>query len=109
MWKSVMHRLGACLLALSLCLPVASYATVVQEEPTALAMTGDAIFARPVLFTMTVVGSAVYVLSLPFSLLGNNAEEAAEVLVLGPASATFVRCLGCTDSGRKPNVVVAAE
>jgi len=47
----------------------------------------------------------VYLVSLPFSLLGGNAEEAGEVLVMGPARATFVRCLGCARTGRKEEPV----
>jgi hypothetical protein len=34
--------------------------------------------------------------SLPFTLLGKNEDEAAEVLVKTPARSTFLRCLGCT-------------
>lgn len=109
MRKPLLRRVGACLMAFMLCLPVISHANVVEEKPSALAMTGDALFARPVLLAMTVVGTVVYVVSLPFSLLGNNADEAADVLVLGPAESTFVRCLGCSNAGRKPDVVVAAE
>jgi hypothetical protein len=51
------------------------------------------------------VGGAVWLVSLPFSLLGGNADEAGEVLVMGPAKATFVRCLGCTRTGKKPETV----
>ncbi|MGQ7273353.1 hypothetical protein [Marinobacter sp. V034] len=80
-----------------------------DEEPSALAMTGDALFARPVLFATTIVGGAVYLVSLPFSLLGGNAAEAGETLFVGPAKATFVRCLGCTQSGRKQEPAHAAE
>jgi hypothetical protein len=36
------------------------------------------------------------VVTLPFSLLGGNPGEAAEVLVMNPGKNTFVRCLGCT-------------
>lgn len=97
----VVTALTICLLAFS----SAGHAQAIDESPSALAMTGDALFARPVLFATTVVGSVVYVVSLPFSLLGGNAEEAGETLVLGPAKATFVRCLGCTRIGRKPEQV----
>ena len=93
--------MAACLLAFS----SVGHARAVDESPTALAMTGDAIFVRPVLLATTIVGSAVYLVSLPFSLLGGNADEAGEVLVMGPAKATFVRCLGCTRVGRKPETV----
>ena len=59
-------------------------------------MIGDAIFARPLLLASTVVGAGLYVVTLPFSLLGGNPGEAAEVLVMNPGKNTFVRCLGCT-------------
>lgn len=94
---------------LALTLPAVGSAKTIVETPSALAMTGDAIIARPVLLVMTVVSSAVFLVSLPFSALGGNAGEAADVLVMGPAKATFVRCLGCSMSGRKVSKVVEQE
>ncbi|HDZ39066.1 MAG TPA: hypothetical protein ENH62_12395 [Marinobacter sp.] len=99
--RTLMATLAACLLAFS----SVGHARVIEESPSALAMAGDAVFVRPVLLATTIVGSVVYLVSLPFSLLGGNAEEAGEVLVVGPAKATFVRCLGCTTSGRKAPTV----
>jgi hypothetical protein len=96
--------LAACLLAFS----SVGHANTVEESPSALAMTGDALLVRPALLATTVVGTAVYIVSLPFSLLGGNAAEAGETLVVGPAKATFVRCLGCTQSGRKDDTVQQA-
>ena len=104
-----MRIVFAVVATLSLTLPAVGSANVVDEKPSALAMTGDALFARPVLLVMTVVGSAVYLVSLPFSALGGNADEAADVLVVGPAKATFVRCLGCTMSGKKLAKVVEED
>ncbi|XOZ32466.1 hypothetical protein ACMDCT_09625 [Halomonadaceae bacterium KBTZ08] len=78
----------------------------IEEEPSALAMVGDALIARPVLLGATVAGAAVYTVSLPFSALGGNAEQAGETLVVGPARATFDRCLGCTKIGGNTNEVV---
>ncbi|MBK8971757.1 MAG: hypothetical protein IPM37_10455 [Hahellaceae bacterium] len=109
MRQSLLRWIGMSLTAVALTLPLSAQASVVEEKPTALAMTGDAIFARPALFAVTVVGTAVYVVSLPFSLVGNNAEEAADMLVVGPAKATFVRCLGCTRTGRKEEVVTVSQ
>ena len=86
---------------LTLTLPAVGSAAAIEEAPSALAMTGDALLARPVLLVMTVVGTVVYLVSLPFSALGGNAGEAADTLVIGPAQTTFVRCLGCTMGGRK--------
>jgi hypothetical protein len=97
----LISALAFCMLAFS----SVGHAQAVDEAPTALAMTGDALFARPVLLATTIVGSVVYVVSLPFSLLGGNAAEAGETLVVGPARATFDRCLGCTRTGRKPETV----
>jgi hypothetical protein len=88
----VTTALAACLLVFA----SSGHAREVDQTPSALAMSGDALFARPVLFATTVVGSAVYLVSLPFSLLGGNEDEARKVLVYGPAKATFKRCLGCT-------------
>ncbi len=84
--------------------PQAGYSEAITEEPSALAMTGDLLIARPLLLATTVVGSALYVVSLPFSLAGGNSMDAAETLVIGPAKATFVRCLGCTRSGYNKDV-----
>jgi hypothetical protein len=90
--------------ALILMVPQLSYSQAVEEEPSMLAMAGDLILARPLLFATTVGGAVVYVLGLPFSLAGGNAREAGETLVVGPARATFVRCLGCTRSGYKKTI-----
>lgn len=79
-------------------------AEVVEEKPSALAMTADLLLVRPVMLVATVVGSAVWLVSSPFSLAGGNAGEAAETLVLEPAKTTFVRCLGCTKNGYKKDV-----
>ncbi len=107
----MINRLNKFLLALStaliLSLPqivAAADDIVVTEKPSALAMTGDLLFARPVLLVMTAVGSVLYVVSLPFSLAGGNAAEAGNVLVVKPAVTTFVRCLGCKMPGYKKTV-----
>ena len=57
-------------------------------------MVFDAIVLRPVGLVTTVAGSAIYTISLPFSLLGGNEKEARENLVNNPARYTFKRPLG---------------
>ena len=86
---------------LMLVLPIQSHAAEIDEVPSAAAMVFDGLIVRPLTFVATVIGSALWIITLPFSALGGNAGEAAEVLVLEPAKATFMRCLGCTSSGRK--------
>ncbi len=57
-------------------------------------MVFDAVVLRPVGLVTTVAGSAIYAISLPFSLLGGNEKEARENLVNNPARYTFKRPLG---------------
>ena len=71
----------------------------VDESPNEFAMVGDLLVARPIGVVMTVGGVAVWLVSLPFTLMAGHASEAAETLMLGPAQATFVRCLGCRNPG----------
>ncbi len=71
-----------------------------EDEPTAMAMAGDLLIARPGGIILTTLGAAAFVVSLPFSAAGGNVSKAAEHLVIKPAKTTFVRCLGCTSIGR---------
>ena len=72
-------------------------AEVVDEKPSAGAMVVDAVFVRPLYFILSQAGSLVYGATLPFTLLGENATDAAETLVVTPLQGAFVRCLGCGD------------
>ncbi|MBE0482914.1 MAG: hypothetical protein IBX52_05370 [Bacterioplanes sp.] len=74
----------------------------IDDQPSAGAMVADAVFARPAYFALSQVGALVYAATLPFTLLGGNAEQAAETLVITPLQGAFVRCLGC---GGMPNEV----
>jgi hypothetical protein len=67
-----------------------------QEDPSALAMVGDAVLVRPLGLVFTAVGAVVFVVTLPFSALGGNVGQAGDTLVAGPFRTTFDRCLGCT-------------
>lgn len=70
----------------------------VDDTPSAGAMAIDAVLVRPMAFTSTVVGGALFVLTLPFSAIGGNVPEAGEKLFVDPARMTFVRPLGEFDS-----------
>lgn len=78
-----------------------------SEYPNDFAMAGDLLVARPLGLVWTVAGSAIFVVSLPFTAIAGNIKGAADTLVVGPAKETFVRCLGCINSGRyrDPNEV----
>ena len=64
------------------------------EAGTAEAMIGDLVLMRPLGITATVVGSVLFVASLPFSLTGMNTGESFERLVADPVEFTFSRSLG---------------
>jgi hypothetical protein len=71
----------------------------VDENPNGFAMLGDLVVARPIGLLLTVGGTALWLVSLPFSLLAGNAGDVADNLILGPGEQTFMRCLGCRQSG----------
>lgn len=71
----------------------------IDESPNEWAMVGDLLVARPIGAVLTVGGTAVWLVSLPFTLLAGSASEAAGTLIGGPAEATFMRCLGCRNTG----------
>ena len=94
------RRATAALMIGCLMLPQALWAqNAVDESPNEFAMVGDLVVARPIGLVMTVGGAVVWLVSLPFTLMAGHASEAAETLMLGPAEATFVRCLGCRNPG----------
>ncbi|MDX2457275.1 MAG: hypothetical protein QNL87_07185 [Gammaproteobacteria bacterium] len=77
---------------------VAAYDTwatqMANEEPTGGSMLADAFMVRPFMLVSTVLGTAAFIVTLPFSLLGGNAGDAGRALVVEPAAYTFVRPLG---------------
>lgn len=98
--KKSARRAATALMIGALVLPQAVMAgTAIDESPNEWAMVGDLLVARPVGVVMTVGGAAVWVVSLPFTLLAGHASEAADSLMLGPAESTFMRCLGCRNTG----------
>jgi hypothetical protein len=57
-------------------------------------MAFDVILMRPIGFAASIVGAAIFIVSLPFSILGGNQEAAAERLIKEPLFFTFQRPLG---------------
>lgn len=62
--------------------------------PTGGEMLADAFLVRPFMLVGTVLTTATFIVTLPFSALGGNVGEAATRLVAEPAKHTFVRPLG---------------
>ncbi len=77
------------------------FATTVQaqdyfeaREPGGGAMIYDLVVLRPVGIVATAVGSVAWLISLPFSALGDNVDQATDKLVKEPGKFTFVRPIG---------------
>lgn len=62
--------------------------------PSGEAMAVDLMLVRPVGVVATVLGTGFFIVSLPFSILGGNVDDAGRNLVLKPAKSTFIRPLG---------------
>ena len=65
-----------------------------KTPPDPAVMVVDLIILRPLGIVATLGGSVLFVISSPFSLLGGNADDAWESLVVSPAEYTFKRPLG---------------
>ncbi len=58
-------------------------------------MVVDTIVGKPLQLVTAIAGTAAYIASLPFSLIGGNADQAQQKLFVEPWDA-MARCLGCT-------------
>jgi len=61
-------------------------------DPTSVVV--DVAVARPVTFALTILGSALFVVSLPVAATSGCVDKAAKTLVAAPARDTFTRPLG---------------
>ena len=64
-------------------------------DPAAIMV--DTLLVRPLCLAATVIGGAVFVISLPVAATSKSVHRAAEALVVRPAEATFTRPLGDFD------------
>ncbi len=65
-----------------------------SEAGGPLETAADALVVRPACLVATVVGSAVFVVALPWAALSKSVKQTADTLVVKPANATFTRPLG---------------
>lgn len=65
-----------------------------DNGPSGGAMLADTFMIRPAMLVGTAIGIVTFVVTLPFSALGGNIDEAADQLVMKPVKYTFVRPLG---------------
>ena len=70
------------------------------EDASAEEIIADGLLLRPSGIVATVVGTAVFVVTLPFSIPTRSVDKAAQKLVVDPARYTFVRPLGLIESNK---------
>ena len=63
--------------------------------PSYETMVVDTVVGKPLQLVSAVAGTAAYIVSIPFSLIGGNADQAQQKLFVEPWDA-MGRCLGCT-------------
>ena len=91
---SMLVLLAVMLICASLAPPASAQVEVEKRPPGGAAMAYDLVLLRPLGLVATVGGTAVFVVSLPFSLLGGNVGQASKALVADPLTFTFVRPIG---------------
>lgn len=90
---------------LVLALVSATTGVVIAEEykdeirPGYARVMADAVLVRPFTFIGMILGSVVWLITTPITAATGTIGEAGQTLVVDPAMTTFVRCLGCTDTG----------
>ncbi len=89
----------ACLLFALLSVNVS--AAIPQERPGAFAMVID-VPIRVVGLGLALIGSAFFVVALPFALTSGSTGDAWDVLVIEPFKFTFTRPLGKFDEWKSP-------
>ena len=65
-----------------------------SENSGPLTVATDAVVIRPACLVATVLGSAVFVVALPWAAISKSVKKTADTLVVKPANATFTRPLG---------------
>lgn len=86
-----------CLPMLAAGLPRAGLAadeTTPPGEATAQDMMADLLVQRPFGLARTLLGTGIWIVSLPFTIFGGGVGEAADKLIVEPGQHTFARPLG---------------
>ncbi len=80
------------LLVAAFCLASVNQSRASVDE--SLNVVGDLVLVRPGCFVVTVIGTAIFAVALPFAAMSGSVHDTADTLVIHPAEATFTRPLG---------------
>lgn len=94
--KVVGCALAACVGLVPALIPVETLANDIErtEEPTAGEMMFDGVVVRPLMLGGTIIGAAIFVATLPFSIPAGGVSGAGRKLIAEPAGYTFTRPFG---------------
>ena len=92
--KSLIINIIATLVIIPYASPALAQEYFEAEDPSGASMLFDTVLVRPIGIVATAVGAVFFVVSWPFSALGDNVGEASEKLINEPARFTFKRPLG---------------
>jgi hypothetical protein len=81
-------------LSMILCVCLLSLCGVSSSRADGIEAVGDVVVVRPASFLATVLGSAFFVIALPFTLPSGSVRKTADALVVAPAHYTFTRPVG---------------
>ncbi len=91
MKKKSIAMLVACALIMS------SVPAFAEPPKDGMVIVADVLFARTTGLVAIVVGSAMWIVALPFSIPSGSVDTASQLLVVDPCKYTFVRPLGDFD------------
>ncbi len=78
---------------------VPAFAAGDEDNRGEFAMVGDILVARPMGVVLTAAGAVLFVVSLPFTAIAGGVDEAADALVVGPATRDVRALPGMPDVG----------
>jgi len=81
-------------LLLITCFLLFNTAPAFADFDEAFLMVGDVALARPGGLAALVIGSAAFIVALPFAATSGSIKQAADTLVVGPFNFTFTRPVG---------------
>jgi hypothetical protein len=69
-----------------------------DAEPSAAVVVADGLIARPLGLGTTIGGTALFLVTLPFSIPAGSVNESAQGMIVRPGGYTFIRPMGRSDA-----------
>ena len=82
---------------LALCMALSAVPALAGEPKDGMEVAADVLIVRPVSLVAAVVGTAVFIVALPFSIPSGSVEKTGKLLVADPFKYTFARPVGDFD------------